>query len=230
MDLSNHIFINIETVTEFPDLNSLESSNKNAKDIWTDYALRNISKEESVCIFDEYPLYVNTGYRFPDFSKIISVNIGFISSDILIIKTIISEIEYEIVKKLNDFLISFTDQQIICGYDISKFIGPFLSKRFLYNGFSIPKCLRNLQFDDINLKINLNCQSSNIESELELLTNRMNFQVPHNIEMIKRSRFNNKFHNEKDINYVKTYSENHLAQNVNLYLAFLGKERIYKFN
>jgi DNA polymerase elongation subunit (family B) len=229
MDLSNYIFLNIETITEYPNLQSLESANKLAKSIWDANSIKFRSSEDLQCTFDEYPLYKKIGNKFPDFSKIISVSIGFIDSDSLIIKTIISESEYEIINKLNDFLNSFANRQFLCGYDIKKFIIPFLSKRFVYHGFSIPRLFINDQIDDISSRINLDCHDF-MKSSLELIMSNVNFITPHVIEFVPENNFNEKYHNENDLNFVKSYSENHLAQSVNLFLTILGERRILKFN
>jgi hypothetical protein len=141
------LFLNITTVSEYPDFETLKQKNENLSKQWEKFSLKtfwNINVEDS---------YKKNAPYHPEFGKIVVISYGeiFLDGDGKLrrsIKQITNPDEGEILitffKILNDISSNAAQSspqynKILFGYDIRSTMIPFLIKRFLYHRESITK-------------------------------------------------------------------------------------------
>lgn len=134
------LFLDIETVPEFPDFNSLP---ENIKHLWEKKAKYLIKGDET---HDE--IYNRAGI-YAEFGKIICISVGFIhfkdSEKHFRIKSFSSDDEKFILTefiKLMDFY-SLKQDYVLCAHNGKEFDFPYICRRILINGLKIPLILES---------------------------------------------------------------------------------------
>lgn len=144
MSLSNILFIDIETVSEFAAYESLSSE---MKEFWKSKS-RFWMKNEGYQEEDLPELYQQKAGIYAEFAKVVCISAGIIYSkdnkNQLRIKSFYGDDEKQVLENFSDLLNSNfnkPDKNKICGHNIKEFDIPFLSRRMLINGVKLPEIL-----------------------------------------------------------------------------------------
>ncbi|MBK7094679.1 MAG: 3'-5' exonuclease [Saprospiraceae bacterium] len=144
MNLSNILFIDIETVSEnkvFDELPSeMQEFWKNKSKYWI--------KEEGVSETDVSEIYKNKAGIYAEFAKVICISIGFIytknDKNEIRIKSFYGDDEKKLLSEFAELLNNKFDKPEkfrICGHNIKEFDIPFLSRRMVINEIKLPELL-----------------------------------------------------------------------------------------
>jgi DNA polymerase elongation subunit (family B) len=145
--LKRCLFVDIETVPEYPDFKSLPAI---VKDLWSIKSVqirKNLNAYESG--FDDGELYEAKAGIFAEFSKIVCISMGFLHFDgdeptKVRIKSLAGTDEHRI---LSDFFKVLTnhyndpENSRICGHNIKEFDIPFICRRMVINQIKFPPIL-----------------------------------------------------------------------------------------
>lgn len=144
MSLSNILFIDIETVSEFAAYESLSSE---MKEFWKSKS-RFWMKNEGYQEEDLPELYQQKAGIYAEFAKVVCISAGIIytkdNKNQLRIKSFYGDDEKQVLENFSDLLNSNfnkPDKNKICGHNIKEFDIPFLSRRMLINGVKLPEIL-----------------------------------------------------------------------------------------
>lgn len=144
MSLSNILFIDIETVSEFAAYESLSSE---MKEFWKSKS-RFWMKNEGYQEEDLPELYQQKAGIYAEFAKVVCISAGIIytkdNKNQLRIKSFFGDDEKQVLENFSDLLNSNfnkPDKNKICGHNIKEFDIPFLSRRMLINGVKLPEIL-----------------------------------------------------------------------------------------
>ncbi len=131
--LSKILFVDIETVPQYPDYNALP---ENIKKFWDKKAAR-IGKDDET----DDEIYHRAGI-YAEFGKIVTIAFGYIrknnDQNVLIVKSITSDGEYTILSKFNKLLDSYfnTPEHFLCAHNGKEFDFPYIARRSLINGLT----------------------------------------------------------------------------------------------
>jgi uncharacterized protein YprB with RNaseH-like and TPR domain len=139
--LNNILFLDIETVSAYPDYNDLTDPMKKlwAKKMANSLEKDNLSVEES---------YARAGI-YAEFGKIICISAGFFylkdGKNKFRLKSFFGDDEKLIIQDFNKLLTtSFnTSDHLLCAHNGKEFDFPYIARRSLINGLKLPKLLDN---------------------------------------------------------------------------------------
>jgi|19_taG_2_1085344.scaffolds.fasta_scaffold00015_34 hypothetical protein len=142
-DINKLLFLDIETVGITKDLNSLQSEFPQLCNIWEktgyDYCKRRYPKDEELSMNE---MFIKKAALLPEFGKIICVSVGFLLPDG---KTKLDSYvgdEKGILTNLITLLGRIDKLNFkLCGHNVKSFDLPYIGKRLLIHGFSIPKII-----------------------------------------------------------------------------------------
>lgn len=141
-NLKSTLFLDIETVSEEKSLNDLPEV---FQKLWTKKAS---SIDKSLDITDPLAVeatYIGKAGIFAEFSKIVCISFGFITPEGgLRIKSIFGDVEKEILEKFAILLNTYypdTSGYFLCGHNIKEFDIPFICRRMVKHGLSMPNVL-----------------------------------------------------------------------------------------
>lgn len=144
MSLSNILFIDIETVSEFAAYESLSSEMKEFWKSKSKFWMKNEGYQEE----DLPELYQQKAGIYAEFAKVVCISAGIIytkdNKNQLRIKSFYGDDEKQVLENFSDLLNSNfnkPDKNKICGHNIKEFDIPFLSRRMLINGVKLPEIL-----------------------------------------------------------------------------------------
>lgn len=141
VDVEKLLFIDIETVPEVYDYEQLEAP---LKLLW-ERKVKNFLNKNSAS-----EVYNNRAGIYAEFAKVACVSFGFLqfNKDLndyeMRIKSIADKNEHNLLKKFSELVIqSFSSihRFSFCGHNIKEFDIPFLCRRLVINGLSIPDVL-----------------------------------------------------------------------------------------
>lgn len=225
--ITDYLFIDIETASQYKTFDELVEKNPRLADLWlkksakfkedkkygTDYYFRPDGEKTdllNIIYFDKAGIY-------PEFGKIIAITIGYfnrLEDDTLErkIKVFSNENEVELLKEFNKVINhkSF-ENKILFGHNISNFDIPYIAKKYIFNGYNIPKKLNTVglkpwQTDDIMFDtMNIFKLGSFEILSFDLLTACLDIDSPKTI--IDGSKVNEYYWYETNgINIIKDYN------------------------
>ena len=134
------LFIDIETVSQHPDFNDVPAT---WQDLWAEKVTRILPEEETPESF-----YPKRAAIMAEFGKIICISAGYIKMENgamqLRVKSFYGEDEKELLQQV---IASFDQWQrnkkgiAFCGHNIKEFDIPYVCRRLLVNGMSVPNYL-----------------------------------------------------------------------------------------
>lgn len=224
IDLGNLIFIDIETVSAHEDFSMLPD---NWKQLWEKKITKLLPGQETA---ENY--YAQRSAIYAEFAKIVCISFGYFTANghekRLRIKSIYSENEKELLSRFCEMLGQFEKHNrgwIFAGHNIKEFDIPFLSRRMLINGMSIPSCM-NFQSKkpwETNILDTLHMwrfgDFKNYTS-LDLLAAAMG--VPSPKDDIDGSMVGHVFWKEKDLKRIAVYCQKDVVTVANIIQRFKG--------
>lgn len=145
--LKRCLFIDIETVSEYPTYQDLPETKRY---LW-DIKAAQIARNSNITISDPSPenLYIEKAGIFSEFAKIVTISMGFLSfeDDVPVkirIKSLAGNDESRILEDFSRILINHyndPENHRICGHNIKEFDIPFLCRRMVINQIPFPPIL-----------------------------------------------------------------------------------------
>jgi DNA polymerase elongation subunit (family B) len=138
IDLSNIVFLDIETVSQLPDYGALDDDWKALWDKKAKALSRNEETPESV--------YERAGI-YAEFGKIICIGVGFLrefgSSHKLRVKTLAGDDENQLLNDFAKLLNTYYhgNQFMLCAHNGKEFDFPYLARRMMVHGIPLPALL-----------------------------------------------------------------------------------------
>jgi len=141
IDVNNILFLDIETASQQEFYSSLDSD---ARDLWDHKSKREIKnpeKDTSETVYERASIYA-------EFGKIICISCGCLKGKgeerELIIKSFCCEEEADLLKQLYEMLKKWGNDKshYLCAHNGKEFDFPYISRRMLINGISLPEILQ----------------------------------------------------------------------------------------
>ena len=232
--LDKILFLDIETV---PQTASIDELSPEMKHLWEDkFAIikARMPEKYSEEATADYG-YQNGAGIYAEFAKIVCISVGVIyfkgSEKHIRTKSFAGHDE---VKLLHDFALMaskflVSNQHYVCGHNIKEFDIPFICRRMLVNGITIPNALDvsgkkpwETSFID-TLELWKFGDFKNYTS-LKLLT--AIFGIPTPKDDIDGSQVASVYYNEKDVNRISQYCEKDVVATAQVYLRLCGEQTI----
>jgi DNA polymerase elongation subunit (family B) len=225
--ITDYLFIDIETASQYKTFDELVEKNPRLTDLWlkksakfredknyqTDLFYRPDSERTDL----SNTIYFDKSSIYPEFGKIICITIGYFNSleDGTLekkIKVFSNENELELLKEFNKSIThKIFENKILFGHNISNFDIPYIAKKYVFNGYNIPKKLNTVglkpwQTDDIMFDtMNIFKLGSFEILSFDLLTSCLGVDSPKTI--IDGSKVNEYYWYKKDgLNIIKDYN------------------------
>ena len=138
---NNILFLDIETVPQFSSFNELPEEWKQLWSHKAGFLLKNIETDSPETIYHRAGIYA-------EFGKIICISCGFISGNgeqkKILLKSFYGDNEKEILKSFCEMLNrwSVEGNKFLCAHNGKEFDFPYLCRRLIINGMSIPPILK----------------------------------------------------------------------------------------
>ncbi len=133
--LEDVLFLDIETVPQFPEYTDMP---ERLKLLW-DKKASQIAKAETDTPLELFP---RAGI-YAEFGKIICISTGIIHDSTFRVKSFYGDDEKMLLQEFADLLNKFYNQpnHLLCGHNGKEFDFPYIARRMLVNGISLPKIL-----------------------------------------------------------------------------------------
>ena len=225
----NILFLDIETVPQYADYNSLPG---NWKELWDTKAtslLKYHEEETKETIYHRAGIYA-------EFGKIICISCGFISGNEadkkIIIKSFCGDNESIVLVEFCDILNKWTandEQKFLCAHNGKEFDFPYLCRRLIINNLPIPAILNSSGKKPWEV-----CHLDTLElwkfgdyksfTSLNLLAHTLGIPTPK--DDIDGSRVWSVYWNEKDIKRIVNYCQKDVVTVAQIFLKMQGDELV----
>lgn len=145
-ELTKMVFFDLETASEFKDLDSLTLNKPKMATLWSKRCeyLRSKWPEDNGEKTDE-ELYLDKAALTPEFNRIVCASFGRITWDglnpLMVIKSYYGADEISILEGIETVATKFAKYNM-CGHNIKRFDVPVMCKRLIINGFKLPPYLQ----------------------------------------------------------------------------------------
>lgn len=234
--LTNFISFDIETVSEYKDLSTLKKENSRLGDLWEKRCEYLRGKHEDNKLLSNEQIYKQKSGLQAEYGKIVCISIAYLrygedGVPVIKAKSFADKNEKEVLNKFFAFLKGAKEKlpnTIFAGHNIKRFDIPFLSKRAILNGLSIPE-----QFNTMNKKpweMNY-ADTADIWSfgtwqesftSLDTLTAILNIPSPKSD--IDGSQVSEVFWKDGDLDRISSYCEKDVISVINVLMAMSGVE------
>jgi DNA polymerase elongation subunit (family B) len=143
--LTQYLFIDIETVSNYRTFDAFYEANPRLAELWLKKSKKFYELPEYKDIHDvDNAIYFDKASIYPEFGRIVAITLGFFDVEMKKrLKVISSDNELEILTELVATLKSIEEKvkgkaNILFGHNISSFDVPYIAKRFVFNGYTIP--------------------------------------------------------------------------------------------
>ena len=225
-DIHKLLFLDIETVGGYSDLDDLHSEDKQLYEVWEEVGLPYFQRHYSdqVDEYSSYDYYKKYSALLPEFGKIVCASVGFILPDgNSKVDSFYGE-ECNILTELQKLLnrvekLGFS----ICGHNVKNFDLPYIGKRMLVNGVTVPTIIPNhnikpWEAKTLDTKEMWNFNSFKGLSSLQLVCACMGIKNPKG-GTVKGSNMHNFYYNgnsENSIEQIKNYCEEDVTTTIEL--------------
>ncbi len=221
--IDNILFLDIETV---PQEKSFDDVSESLQGLWDKKSEYFRNEEESPA-----DVYQRAGI-YAEFGKIVCISVGFItvngSERILREKSYAGHDEKVL---LNDFaaMLNKNSRKFLCGHNIKEFDIPYIARRMLINGITLPASLniagkKPWEVNFIDTLELWKFGDYKHYTSLNLLTNI--FNIPSPKDDIDGSEVAGVYYEENDIERIARYCEKDVLATTQLFLRFKGEPLI----
>ncbi len=227
INLTNVLFLDIETVPQYPDFSKLPDSTKK---LWEKKS-KTLKKDEDKTPSDIYP---RAGI-YAEFGKIICISVGIIyeEKDLkkLRIKSFYNDNEKILLADFAEMVNKFSvDKKVnLCAHNGKEFDFPYIARRILINQITLPKIFQvagkkpwEVPFID-TMELWRFGDYKNYTS-LELLTHIFNIETPK--QDIDGSMVNEVYWKNNDLDRIVEYCQRDVVAIAQLMLRYKGEELI----
>ena len=218
------MFLDIETVSEYESYDMLSDRFKTLWDRKANFLKRECSNDA----------YQECAGIFAEFSKVITLALGIHYENgegekCFRVRAITSHNEKELLQDfaslLND---KFSDKKIVfCAHNGKEFDYPFLCRRFLINGLTLPDCLDisgKKPWEVPHLDTLEMWKFGDYKSYSSLETLATVFDVPTSKNGIDGSQVRNVYYEENDLDKIEYYCQDDVIVTSQVYLKMKGQE------
>lgn len=221
------LFLDIETVPQYAAYNGLPERLRN---LWDHKAERlqppagSLTPEE---VYDKAGIYA-------EFGKVICISVGYIKDGTIRIKSFAGDDEHEVLSGFRELLNTRFRDFYLCAHNGKEFDFPYLCRRMLINGISLPASLdiagkKPWEIPHLDTMELWKFGDYKHYTSLELLA--AVFGIPTPKDDIKGSDVSRVYWQEKDLQRIVTYCQKDVVTIIQLYLryqcmAMIPEERI----
>lgn len=229
------LFLDIETV---PQVANYQDMSAEMAHLWDEkaLALQTRNPERYPLNWTSQDVFANGAGIYAEFGKIVCISVGYIHYDKMTTtyfrtKSFCGDDEKALLIEFSSLLTKFmsTKDHTLCGHNIKEFDVPYICRRMLVNGLTLPVSLRvagkkpwEIPFLD-TLELWKFGDYKNYTS-LKLLT--AIFGIPTPKDDIDGSQVAMVYYKEKDLKRIATYCEKDVVATAQLLLRFAGKELV----
>ena len=225
-DIHKLLFLDVETVGGYSDLDDLYSENKQLHEVWKEVGLPYFQRHYSDHIneYSSYDYYEKYSALLPEFGKIVCISVGFILPNGETKLDSFYGDEKNILVATSELLnrvdkLGFT----ICGHNVKNFDLPYIGKRMLIHGIPVPTIIPNHNIKPweartLDTKEMWNFNSFKGLSSLQLVCACMGIENPKG-GVVKGSNMHNFYYNSNNknsIEQIKNYCEEDVTTTIEL--------------
>lgn len=228
INIQNILFVDIETVPQFPNYEQLPESMKKHWDKKTQYISHNNETTEE--------MYPKAGI-YSEYGKIIVISFGYFRKTddnyVLIIKSLSNDNENILLSQFNALLDKYfnTENYYLCAHNGKEFDFPYIARRSIVNNIKIAKILNTqglkpweTQYLDTLEMWKFGDYKHYVS--LDLLTQIFNIDSPK--DDIDGSMVNEVYWKEKDLQRIEQYCRKDVVALAQVFLRLVGKPKIDK--
>lgn len=224
ISLSRIIFLDIETVSVQPDFSQL---NEEFQQLWEMKSGYFRKEDQSAA-----DVYARAGI-YAEFGKVICITIGIITEinceTGFRLKSFYGDDEKAILSEFADLLRKQKSETVLCAHNGREFDYPFLSRRMLINGISLPYLLnisgkRPWEINHLDTMDLWKFGDYKNYTSLRLLAAVFNIPTPK--DDIDGSQVGQVYWQEHDLERIRTYCEKDVLTVAQIILKFKGRELI----
>lgn len=230
IELQNILFVDIETVPQFPNYEQLPENIKKHWDKKSQYISRNDETAEEI---------YNRAGIYSEFGKIIVIAFGYLrkSDDnyALIIKSLSNNNENILLSQFNTLLDKYfnTDNHYLCAHNGKEFDFPYIARRSIVNNIKIAKILNTQGLKPWETRYLDTLEMWKFGDykhyvSLDLLTQIFNIDSPK--DDIDGSMVNEIYWKENDLQRIELYCRKDVVALAQVFLRLIGKPTIDKKN
>lgn len=228
LKLEDVLFLDIETVPQYPEFNQLP---ENFKTLWTKKAERLQPKEEDDTA---EALYSRAGI-YAEFGKIICISAGFFSGNQFRVKSFYGDDERILLEDFSRMLKRAynTPEKLLCAHNGKEFDFPYISRRLLINGLPLPKIL-NLQgkkpWEVQHLDTMELWRFGDYKQFTSLALLTAIFNIPSPKDDIDGSQVHSVYWNDCNLERIVTYCQKDTVAVAQILLRYMGRPLIEEHN
>jgi hypothetical protein len=221
LDLQNLLVLDIETVPQYPNFNELP---ENLQLFWDKKTQFQRKQDESPADF-----YPRAGI-WAEFGKIICISVGIFKSDKqLRVKSFCCDDEIEILRDFIHLLNNQPSNLILCAHNGKEFDFPYLCRRMLINGLSIPAQLQiagKKPWEINHLDTMELWKFGDYKNYTSLALLAAIFDIPTPKDDIDGSMVGDVYWKEKNLERISTYCQKDVITTARLIQKFKGIEMV----
>jgi DNA polymerase elongation subunit (family B) len=230
LDLKNVLVLDIETVPQFSTFDHLS---ENWKDLWA-HKMKHLIKDD-VTAADTY----ERAGIYAEFGKIICISVGAFYKDNddmkFRLKSFYGDDEKVLLLEFSEMLNKnyYKDEHTVCGHNSKEFDFPFIARRCLINGISIPPILDNAGKKPWEVKLLDTMEMwkfGDYKNYTALKLLAALFGIPSPKDDIDGSQVGNIYWQEKNLERIKIYCQKDVITVAQLLLKFKGMELMKEEN
>ncbi|HOZ30481.1 MAG TPA: 3'-5' exonuclease [Bacteroidales bacterium] len=219
LKLNEILFLDIETV---PICSSMEEMPESFQNHWEKKSAYFRTENESAAdVFQKAGIY-------SEFGRIVCISVGYINNDFFRVKSFADDNEKKLLTDFSAMIYAWdkTGSKSLCGHNLKEFDVPYIARRMLVNGMSLPPAFNIAGKKPWEVK-----HLDTLElwkfgdykhfTSLALLADL--FEIPTPKDDIDGSQVYEVYYKEKDIERILRYCEKDVLCVANLLLRFLGK-------
>lgn len=220
-NITKLLFLDIETVGQYKNGETLLENDPQLHKVWdetgNDYFKRHYPEDFKLSSSETY---IKRAALLAEFGKIVCISVGFVLPDGEIKIDSFTGTEEEILNKCKDLFNRVDNLGFnLCGHNIKNFDLPYIAKRMITNGISVPNIVPNYKIKPwetrvLDTKELWNFNSYRGLSSLELICATLKIKNPKDSE-VSGSNIHNYFHNGGEINKIVTYCEEDVKSLIN---------------
>jgi DNA polymerase elongation subunit (family B) len=230
INTQNILFLDIETVPQVYNFEDLDETKKQLYDSKTKYKQKGDKTVEDI--------YESAGI-LAEFGKIVCISVGFVKNDDgatkLRLKSFYGDDEKEILTEFNGLLENHyhTDQHLLCGHNGKEFDFPYIARRTLINGLSLPKVLdiagkKPWEINHLDTMELWKFGDYKHYTSLSLLTNI--FDIPSPKDDISGADVGRVYWEDNDVERIAKYCEKDVLATAQLFCRYKGEPLIKEEN
>jgi predicted PolB exonuclease-like 3'-5' exonuclease len=222
----NILFIDVETVPLASDFETLDETSQS---LWDKKSIYLREKEQTAA-----DIYQRAGI-YAEFGKIICISAGFVvkkdNERFFRIKSFYDDDEKTLLQDFGKALTSFfrSSGKFLCGHNVKEFDVPYIARRMLINGLSLPTVLniagkKPWEVEILDTMELWKFGDYKHYTSLNLLTNVMGIPSPK--DDIDGSMVAQVYYQEKNLERIVKYCEKDVLATAQLFLRFKGEDLI----